>query len=258
MGYPIETPVEYAFYIANQFTPIWLQAGAMPYIAEALKAWMPNLSQEYELPEGAARIATPVAEIFGLRTFPEGEWVRFYDKANEIINQLPAELLDDYYTPDELVKVMAAQQEGKLTWKQLPSTLKQKLLEPSFGLEELYSEAEAASLIRNGPVWKSYTARLKEERNTCNTRIDNASHDWQMGDIDAKEWDQLCDDAERNRTKGYEDIASNPAYAEIFDYFRRKEAEGGKYGWQDDIALAEYQDIIYATDLYDERTSFIV
>ncbi|PIW32371.1 MAG: hypothetical protein COW28_06110, partial [bacterium (Candidatus Ratteibacteria) CG15_BIG_FIL_POST_REV_8_21_14_020_41_12] len=50
MGYPIETPAEYAFYIANQFTPIWLQAGAMPYIAEALKAWMPNLSQEYELP----------------------------------------------------------------------------------------------------------------------------------------------------------------------------------------------------------------
>ena len=198
MGYPIETPVEYAFYIANQFTPIWLSAGGMPYIAEALKAWMPNLSQEYELPEGAARIATPVAEIFGLRTFPEGEWVRFYDKANEIITQLPAELLKDYFTPDELTKIMAAQQEGKLTWKQLPATLKQKLLELYPELEELYSEAQAASLVSDSPAWKNYIARLEVERNARNTRIDNATHDFLMGDIDAKKWDQLCDDAESN------------------------------------------------------------
>ena len=254
MGYPIETPTEYAFYIANLFTPIWLQAGAMPYFAESLKAWMPNLAQEYELPEDAARVAVPVAEILGLRTFPEGEWVKFYDKADEIIANLPPELLDDYYTPDELTKIMAAQGEGKLTWKQMTNPLKQKLLELYPELEDLYSEAQAASLVSDSPAWKSYTARLEAERDARNNRIDAATQRFLNGEIDSKEWDQLCDDAESNYAKGYEDIATNPAYAEIFDYFARKEAEGTKYGWQDDIALAEYQSIIYAEDLYDART----
>jgi len=132
--------------------------------------------------------------------------------------------------------------------------LKQKLLELYPELEDLYSEAPAASLISDGPAWKSYTARLEAERDARNNRIDAATQRFLNGEIDSKEWDQLCDDAESNYAKGYEDIATNPAYAEIFDYFARKEAEGTKYGWQDDIALAEYQDIIYATDLYDART----
>jgi len=254
LGYPIETPVEFAWYVANRFTPIWMEQAIIPYFAENLKSLMPNLAEQYEIPEGEARILTPFAEVLGLRTWPGGEWTRFYDKSTEVIGHLPVDLLQEYYTPEEMENVLKAQAEGTLTWKQLPKTLRMKLLQLYPELNELYEEGIAASMIRDSDAWQSYTARLEEERNVRNERIDSATERFLSGEIDAREWDKLCDDAESNYAKGYEDISTNPAYAEIFDYFRKKETKGDKYGWQDDIALAEYQDIIYADDLYDERS----
>lgn len=254
MGYPIETPVEYAWYIVNRFTPIWMESAIVPYFAENIKALMPNLAEQYEIPEGIAKIMTPVAEVFGLRTWPGGEWMRFYDKSEELITHLPVDLLSEYYTSEELEKVLVAQREGKLTWKQLPRTLRLKLLQLYPELNELYEEGIAASMIRDSDAWKDWDARKKEEDRVCNERIDDATDKVKSGEIDMREWRILCGDAQKMRGKGYDDIETNPAYTEIYDYFRRKEAKGDKYDWRDDISLAEYQDIIYAEDLYDEIT----
>jgi len=255
LGTPIETPWEYAWYTANRFTPIWIEQGVLPYFEDKLAKWLPNVASQNEMPEDEARILTPVAEIFGLRTFPQNNWSRFYDMADEIIGRLPVDFLEEHYTPEELKKIMEAQAQGKLTWAQLNKTARMALLSMYPELDDFYKEAQGASLLNDSDAWKQWNERIEEERRIRNKRIDNATERFLGGEIDAREWDRLCDEAEKLYGKAYEDIEKNPAYAEVRDYFEKQEAKGDKYDWADDVALAEYESqVMFASDLYDETS----
>jgi hypothetical protein len=51
-----------------------------------------GMARDNEIPEGdLTKLATTIAELFGLRTFAESAWLDFYDKAAEYIQWLSPE-----------------------------------------------------------------------------------------------------------------------------------------------------------------------
>ncbi|GAI79006.1 unnamed protein product, partial [marine sediment metagenome] len=74
LGYPIETPEEYARYIISLLEPIWVEQSLNPLI--------PGMAGNREVPEDALQTAAWIAgELFGLRVNPEYTWQTFYNKA---------------------------------------------------------------------------------------------------------------------------------------------------------------------------------
>lgn len=234
LGYPLESPGDYARYLATQFEPIWMEQAINPYL--------PMMAKDNEIPEGIARAAVPVAELFGARTFPESSWTKFYDKAAEYIKRLPVEELDDLQ--------VEAWQRGKLGWGQLTHMQKTALFSRYSDLQEMYNQAQADSAVRNSDVWQQWDAQTEEERKVYQERIDQLTDQVQKGEIDTKTFVDKAGEAGQNYGYMIDRMVDNPQYSEIYDYFDSKNAEGPKYGFTDDLALAEYEStILYAEDL---------
>jgi hypothetical protein len=234
LGYPIETPEQYAEYIITRFEPIWMEQGVN---------WLvPGLAREHEIPEDMARAAVPILEVFGLRTFPESQWVKFYDKADEYIQHIPEGELDP--------KQLEAWRAGKLGWAQLTDIQKANLLARYPELQELYAKAQADSAVRQSKEWEAYTGRIEEERGIYYDRIDELTRQLLRGEIDTREYREKGGEAGMNYGSILDAMQRDPTYAAIYEYFDKKEAEGDKYGFLDDLALAELQStILYAEDL---------
>jgi len=241
LGYPIESPWEYARYIMTRFEPIWAEQG--------LNWMIPGMARDNEVPEGLAREALVPAELMGLRTFPESTWVSFYDKVNEYIKRIPKEELDE--------KQLEAWREGKLEWRHLTDMQKTNLLSRYPDLEELYGEAQSDSAVRNSPHWKAYEERTDEERRIYQERIDELTQQLLRGEIDTREYREKAGEAGQNYGSIIEAIQRDPNYAEIYDFFDKKEAEGDKYGFYDDIALDWFEThVFYAEDLIDSKGDY--
>ncbi|KKK87922.1 hypothetical protein LCGC14_2748380, partial [marine sediment metagenome] len=236
LGYPIETPEEYAFYIATRFEPIWAEQG--------LNWLIPGIARDNEIPEGdLTKVVVPIGEVFGLRTFPDGSWQDFYDKANDLIPNIPEAELDD-------LQLDALERGNQLKWGTLTNVQKTNLLINS-DLLELYRTAQADSMIRNTDAWKAWNARIDEEKEAYYGRGSNTDVDhlglvqrMRIGEMDTRELREEWSEAGQNYGKGLEDIAAEGReggpYEEIYDVFEKKEATGDRYGFKDDIALAEY------------------
>jgi len=236
LGYPIETGADYAKYIATRFEPIWMEQG--------LNWMIPGMARDNEIPEGLARQALIPAEVFGMRTFPESQWVNFYDEANELIKHIPQDELDP--------KQIDAWREGTLTWKQLTDIQRINLLSRYPGFEELYNKAQTDSAVRGSENWKQWQGRVDEEKTTYYTRGDDLVTRLLDKDIDTREFREFWSEAGQNYGVSLDSIEKEPAYQEIYDYFEDKEAKGEKYGFMDDVALQEYINIVFA-DYLDEN-----
>jgi hypothetical protein len=232
LGYPMETPAEYLWYILRRFEPIWMEQG--------LNWMVPGATRDYEIPEGAARAAVPAFEIFGWRTFPESSWVKFYDKAQEYIKQIPFDELDE--------KQVDAWKEGTLGWGQLTHKQQQDLIQRYPNLAELYETAQNDSKLRQTKEWEAYTNRIDEERTIYYDRIDELTTRLQNGEIDTTTYRDLCSEAGQNYGAIMEAMERDPTYAEIYEYFNEKEAEGSKYEFRWDLAYAEYNSQIRFAD----------
>lgn len=240
LGYPIETPEEYLKYIATRFEPIWAEQG--------LNWMIPGLARDNEIPEGIARAALILAELFGLRTFPEGAWVSFYDKVNDYIKRIPVDELDD--------KQKEAWEEGKLEWGHLTEMQKANLLSRYPDLMELYGEAQADSAVRDSQNWKAWQGRIDEEREIYYERISDLTDQLIRGEIDTREYREKVGEAGQNYGSILEAIQRDPNYSQIYDFFDKKETEGDKYGFRDDIMLAEYQATILYASLLDSQGDY--
>jgi len=239
LGYPIETPAEYAKYIATRFEPIWMEQGIN---------WMiPGMARENEVPEGAARAAMIPAEVFGMRTFPESSWVKFYDKSKEVIGHLPEDELDP--------KQVEPWSNGELEWNNLTSIQKTDLLNRYPELEEIYTEAQADSALRGSNVWKQWESRSEEEKGAYYSRGNNLLKRVQSGEIDTRELREMWSEAGQNYGTALDAIEKEPSYEAIYNYFDRKESKGEKYGFLDDLALSEYTDIMF-TDYLDSKGDY--
>jgi len=224
LGYPIETPAEYLRYMLTRFEPIWMEQGIN---------WMiPGAVRDYEIPEGVARTAVPVFEVFGWRTFPESTWVKFYDRVKEYITQIPRDELDE--------KQIEAWENETLGWSELTRKQKQDLLERYPELAELYEMAQNDSKIRQTEEWEAFTDRMDEERVIYHERIDELTQRLQNGDIDTRTYRELCSEAGQNYGAIMEAVERDPTYASIYEFFDKKEAEGSKYEFRWDLAYAEY------------------
>ncbi len=234
LGYPLETPGDYARYMATQFEPIWMEQTINPYI--------PLLAADNEIPEGVARAVVPVGELFGARTFPESSWTKFYDKANEYIARIPQEELDP--------KQVKAWQKGKLGWAQLTDMQKTTLLSRYPELNDFYNVAQGDSAVRDSSIWREWQGRTDEERTVYQQRLDELTKQLQAGEIDTKTYRDKAGEAGQNYGSIIDSLERDPKYASIYDYFDSKNAEGPKYGFTDSLALAEYESqILYAEDL---------
>ena len=241
LGYPIEGMEEYMKHIVTRFEPIWAEQG--------LNWMIPGMARNNEVPEGLARQALIPAELFGLRTFPESTWTGFYDKVNEYIKRIPLEELDD--------KQREAWREGKLEWRHLTEMQKANLLSRYPDLEELYGEAQADSAVRSSPNWAAWRGRMDEEREIYYKRISDLTEQLIRGEIDTREYREKAGEAGQNYGSILEAIERDPNYAVIYDFFDKKEAEGDKYGFRDDVALGEFQaQIIYTEDLIDSKGDY--
>ena len=240
LGYPIETPSDYAKYVLTRFEPIWMEQG--------LNWLIPGWSKDNEIPEGVAKTLIAPAELFGMRTFPESAWVNFYDKVNEYIQQIPKEELDP--------KQIEAWQKGELTWAQLTLFQKQNLLSRYPDLLELYEGAQADSGVKQSKDWEAYTNRIEEERAIYLKRIDDLTQQLLRGEIDTKTYREKVSEAGQNYGAILESIQRDPSYAEIYEYFEQREAQGSDYNFTDDIALTEYETTILYADLVDEKGDY--
>jgi len=228
LGYPIETPAQYAEYLISRFEPIWMEQG--------LNWMIPGLVRDYEIPEDEAKALVPVFEIFGWRTFPESSWVKFYDKADDYIKQIPYGELDP--------KQIEAWEKGMLGWGELTKRQQQDLLQRYPELAELYESAQKDSSVRDSGVWKAYTDRIDEERAIYYGRVDELTERLLNGEIDTREYRDLCSEAGQNYGSIIEAMERDPTYAEIYEYFDEKEAEGSKYEFRWDLAYAEYSSMV--------------
>lgn len=247
LGYPIETPMEYAKYMLTRFEPIWIEQG--------LNWLVPGMARDQEIPEGFARVAVGPAEIFGMRTFPDSSWVDFYDKVKSIIKELPEEYLAKFYTADELVNILKAQQEGTLGWKQLAEPLQIDLRGKNPDLEKLYQTAIIDTNVRDSAPWQQWQGVQEANKKEYYGRGDELIALLKSGEIDTKTLREKWSEAGQNygvMLDGMEDI---PAFDSIYDYFNSKEANGDKYDWNVNLALGEYLQIIVA-DFLDSKGDF--
>ncbi|MFA7218607.1 MAG: hypothetical protein WC057_08430, partial [Dehalococcoidales bacterium] len=225
----------------KRFEPIWLENG--------INWLVPGLAREQEIPEGLARAIVPIAAAFGLRTFPESAWVDFYDLANEYIKRIPEEQLEE--------NQLNAWREGKLEWKHLTGFQKADLLTGYPDLFELYQIAQADSAMRNNPVWKAWQGRMQEERDVYYGFIDELCRQLMNGEITTREFREKA--AERGSNYGYiiSSFARDEHYSEIYNFFENKEGAGDKYGFMDDIMLADYMaSIMHNEELYKPNGDF--
>jgi hypothetical protein len=247
LGYPIETPMEYLKYIATRFEPIWMEQGIN---------WMiPSLARDYEIPEGMAREAVAVAELFGLRTFPESAWTQFYDKAAELLNNIPRDVFAKYLTQDELTKILDAQAKGKLQWGNLPSVVQIQLLAMYPELQSLYSAAQADSALRDSGVWAAWTQRQDEEQKIYYDRGNELIGQVRSGELTTTDLRTKWSDAGQNYGTMLDALEKDPHYQEIYDYFAAQAAKGNKYNWNIDLALADYQQVMFA-DYTDDKGDY--
>ena len=246
-GYPTEGLESYIKYIITRFEPIWAE--------DAINQHIPWLAKKNEMPEGAAVIATPIAEIFGLRTFPNSSWVEFYDKAKEIINKLPVDLLEPYYTPDELKKIIEVQGKGKLTWEMLPTPLQQKLLLTYPELTEYYQTAQEDSARRNTPDWENWKAQGDEAKRIYYVTGNNLIMRFKRGEITAAELREQWSKAGEQYGTTLKAMEDTPAYAKVYEVLNKKQTEGGRYDFYMEHALAEYQSVVFG-DYLDENGDF--
>ena len=212
--------------------------------------WLiPGMARDNEIPEGLARAAVPVLEVFGLRTFPERPWVKFYDKADEYIQHIPENELDP--------KQLDAWKKGELGWGQLTDIQKQNLIARYPELAELYGTAQADSAVRQSKEWEAYTTRIEEERGIYYKRIEDLTQQLLRGEIDTATYREKAGEAGANYGSILDAMQRDPTYASIYEYFDKREAEGDKYGFLDDLALAEFQStVLYAEDLTDSKGDY--
>ncbi len=238
LGYPMETPRDYVQYIISRFEPIWMEQG--------LNWMIPGYARDNEVPQGAAKPILPLAEIFGMRSFPDSSWSKFYDKADEYIKRIPQDELD--------AKQIEAFKAGKLTWSQLTDMQKQNLIQRYPDLKALYDGAQGDSAVRDSSQWAGYTARTDAESKIYHDRLNELDKQLKSGAIDMKTYREKVSEAGMNYGAVMEALSRDPAYADLFTYFDNKE---DKYGFRDDIAMAEYQSqILYAEDLTDAKGDY--
>jgi hypothetical protein len=234
LGYPIETPEDYMKFIMSKFEPIWMEQG--------LNWMIPGYARDNEIPEGIAKVALPIAEIFGLRSFPDSAWNIFYDKAKEYIQRIPESELDE--------KQLEAWRNGTLSWKQLNELQKLNLLTKYEDLDKLYETAQEDSQLRNSDLWKRYQEKIETERTNYYARLDELVKQVRAGEIDMATFREKVGEAGQNYGAILDSMQEDPAYADIYALFDAKDVDGTKYGFRDDEALAEYESkILYADDL---------
>lgn len=239
LGYPIEGWEEYLKYIATRFEPIWMEQG--------LNWLVPTLARENEIPEGAARLAVAPLELLGLRTFPEGAWVNFYDKANEYINKLPVDLLTEYFDEDELKKILEVLSEEKLKYEHLPEALKVRLLSMYDDLEELYMLAQNDSYMRNRPEWQAWQDSQDRNRDWYYEQGDTLVNQLTVAlSIDTRELRLQWSDRGLVYGAHLDEMEASGVYDAVYEYLERKRAEGYKYEWDLNLALSEYIAIMFS------------
>lgn len=182
--------------------------------------------------------ATPgvfMAEILGLRTFPESAWEKFNDRADELI----AGMLTSELDKGQLEK----RAEGSLGWRDLDKLQQARLLEAYPDLVELYDAAISSSERRETDEWREWgneNDRISGERDeaeaTTLEKFRDATQEFTivdlrnaLSDIGSEsriKWDELkkrfpaiYEVFEKNRIEGVEDLPLfEQAYNEWYDW----------------------------------------
>lgn len=208
-----------------------------------------------EVPEGAARAAVIPAEVFGLRTFPESSWVKFYDKGKDIINGLPEDILRDYYSDTEIQKVLDVQGKGKLEWSMLPDALQIRLRTMYPELETLYSQAQTDSTLRDSDTWKNWQTQMDETKKIYYDRGNALIQRYKSGELTGQQFRDAWSEAGMMYGTSLDTIERDPANKVIYDYLAASSEGGDKYNWSMNSALQQYISIAFS-DWLDENGEF--
>ncbi len=248
LGYPIETPEDYARYIITRFEPIWMEQG--------LNWMIPGMARDNEIPQGMlSKALVPLGEVFGARIFPDSSWNKFYDKADTYIPNLTDEDFTAFNnpnaTPDD-IKAYQAWKEDKLNWGNLTMPQKITLLSQYPELNDTYTEAQADSTIRNSGVWKQWDGVTQAAKDTYYSRGNELIERVRSGELNTKDMRASFSEAGQNYGITQEAIANDPHYKAIYERFEKLEEKGDKYDFTINMAINEYQSVVF-TDYLDEN-----
>jgi len=235
---PIEDPASYAAYIMTRFEPFWGDDVINPYI--------PQLSHGRATPEGATRVAVAAASVLGLSAFPESSSAAFYDAESKVANKLPVDVLERFYTPDELPKILQAQAEGKLRHDMLPSGLQDMLISETLypELAKLWEVASTDRTIRDSLVWKQWEEQWKADQKIFYDACNALNAQVKSGEKTTRDLRlESSHDGEMYGTSQAE-MERTPAYTTIYDFLTEREKTVGKYDWFYDRAVRKYTSII--------------
>lgn len=233
LGYPLETPEEYASYAGEAVTPIafsdmlWGKSGVPPSMLSFLGEWM------------------------GMRISPQTRWETFINKVEVILNR---DGVGDM-TPTQTT----AFDKGQLLWEDLDKWQKTSFMEQHTELAPLFEEAAIDSSIRSSGVEKdlerSIGWALDDEQweraklidpdipQRCGLRgnlRDAQDNIWQMvldGKIDRYQASDILGDARAAFRGGWEVLENEEKYKETFEVWDKAR--------EDKLPNAELFDICY-------------
>ncbi|MBC8274116.1 MAG: hypothetical protein H8E40_04015, partial [Chloroflexi bacterium] len=218
-GEPFESPADYMAFLADKITPIAMQP-MMPWAEE----------------EGALTPTTFVAEMGGLRTFPESDW----ERRNDLRDKL-------------------AQDQYGMTWDEV-GTLKGEAYQleierDSSDLQELTQIAQetSARLARGeGKIWSDWRSDMADIQGHRQEAIELAAREFETTG-DGIRFREKVNAIENVRREMYSALKRNSRYAEVYEYFDEPlEKDVLEKMNPKDIARREYYKGMYADDMYDE------
>ena len=197
MGEPLETPGDYAAWVAEQMSPI--------AVSDAVR-------------EGLTPAAIGLSEL-GLRTFPKS--------AGELRNARRLELINKM-SPTEIAPQQKAKWEsGKLEWAEL-TTLQKDKLEQDELLARLTKEVKTRVALVGGVEQKTW-AKWEGQKDTSKAEYLGYAEDLQeglaSGELSFSEARTLLKSAAERYRYQMEGMEKNPDYKGVYDWFAEEKPE---------------------------------
>jgi hypothetical protein len=221
-----------------------MEQGMVPFLMPYLDEYLPNLSREYDMPKGSAKVLSPLMEFLGARTNPKYPWAIVEETDNKNLYGMPEEWLQQWYSEEEWPSVLQAFRDKELTSRHLPKLALADLRKKFADSQQAYEAAVEDSAVRDTDEWREWTSRIDTEREYLNADLERALEQYRTGQLTPYEWRTKVADAYDAYSARADMIENDERYTKIYETLNKSGLDENSSMM--DLALAEYQGILYA------------
>ena len=243
LGYGIETPEQYARYLAELLSPFWAREVAEQYIPWGARRPTEDIAKA-SIREVIARFG---GALLGMRVLEQTAYMEFSEEASKYIRQMPEdEVLD---------RQKEAWEQGKLKWENLDYEQQWTLLQRYPELKALYEQYESERSMRSTPIYREMFGYDRPDgthvdgafeipRKDYYRRLNNLFDQLAKGEISTTELREKLKDAQLLYAGMMEQLRTQ--YQSTLDDIEAGKAKRtDKYEWEFDLAMIEYESLIY-------------